>query len=1329
MSQKVVISRIQHRRGRKENLPQPLLPGELALAVDEGEIWIGGDPNQAPWGVRVYDLSSISIAEPIVDNHIADVEFDGTFTQADFNGLVSYLTTSPTPSIVLVPEDILWDGLQHVFILADETVSGLNTIANILLAIQDVSNPIAGKYVSGNALGARAPLLDPLEDFSHPNNPAFDLTDGVFYLGNAAPESNGNQAANAARLINRYNGAGIVTTISNIRVPTSGATVGQLVFRYVGVEDADPWNNWSANGTFSAINTNDKMTFISGAGIDIDIDTDNRALRITNTSVAASLNLFSEVDVSDDDTGYTWDADGTVVASGNADTLTFVSGGGVDIDVDPASNAIRITSLAGGGAFGTLSDGVNDAVAVGNDTFLFRTANDRLSLEVTNDDMTFGDNILFTLEESNIDHNALANYVANEHLDWSVDITGLEVDENNLPLVGIANFVYAYDPDRAIDHSTVEINGTDSITGGGDITATRTLSLVGDILAPGNDYYYGTDGAGDKGWYPLPASLSNTVNLTGDQSITGLKTFSQPAGPAIILSGTQTGELGFTTPVVDEYAAMYFATTNNAGNGGFVWFTDDEGVLWEFDNTGTLLVGTVPWARLTDVPAMPPDQNLFETITIDEDAPASLSFIDEFNYTGTPPAPWINVTDGLEAYNGVLYPDVTISAEPAYAAEFSLSAYDIENTRVIARFNGISEHTGAGFKSIALEIFGDNSADVGIGIYMERDENDDYTYNAYYYDIPNTIYEESSPTAYLGPDDDIEFEIEIIGLDLTIYLNGAIVLNDDISALGPGFVDAFAHIAWNPPEVGTTVGATYFEASETTVGGYTWDAVGSIVALNTTDELTFVSGDNISLDVDIPNKAVRITATVPPPSAGIESFTDLDDTPAAYTGEAGSILFVNGTADGVDYAPLYVDVAGAEYIAGTLVYPTQVVLESSLTVGAVGIEQNGIRIDGTNTPVRIKSSSFGQTASILCHQHSTTNHPQLILARSNSNGASHTAVVNGMSVGELVGVGWAATTPGYLPVAHIDFEVDTVGTVSSTSMPGRLVFRTTPDGDVVPVDALVIDSEQALIVGTPTGGGQGPGTINAEGVFVNGAEILPQVLVNDSVHAGFVPIETEFLLLPTVETIAAQDETDFDGAGDNGTFVGGDGDDGTPYAPSDTITLSDGTVITVDAVDGDGDVTEFTVTSSSTSVFTSGETLTQASTSGSGVAFSITTGPNNEAPSDVSSLDISGFAFDIDDDSDVIFVEYSLNSGGDTPGSNNFTAIGTMKIVANVNAEGGLATLVDDQTDVRDTAYTGDVEFAAELVAGIPNLAQVQYTNTLTSDVTMRIVIRRWMSY
>lgn len=70
-------------------------------------------------------------------------------------------------------------------------------------------------------------------------------------------------------------------------------------------------------------------------------------------------------------------------------------------------------------------------------------------------------------------------------------------------------------------HSTGDIDGLDaalvakapaarsiattgSLTGGGDLSANRSLSLSGDETSPGNGKYYGTNAGGVKGFHPLP---------------------------------------------------------------------------------------------------------------------------------------------------------------------------------------------------------------------------------------------------------------------------------------------------------------------------------------------------------------------------------------------------------------------------------------------------------------------------------------------------------------------------------------------------------------------------------------------------------------------------------------------------------------------------------------------------------------------------------------------------------------------------------------------------------------------------------------------------------
>ncbi len=56
-----------------------------------------------------------------------------------------------------------------------------------------------------------------------------------------------------------------------------------------------------------------------------------------------------------------------------------------------------------------------------------------------------------------------------------------------------------------------------SLSGGGDLSANRTLSLVNDANTPGNNYFYSTNGSGTKGWNQLSA-LSITFTPAGNIS-------------------------------------------------------------------------------------------------------------------------------------------------------------------------------------------------------------------------------------------------------------------------------------------------------------------------------------------------------------------------------------------------------------------------------------------------------------------------------------------------------------------------------------------------------------------------------------------------------------------------------------------------------------------------------------------------------------------------------------------------------------------------------------------------------------------------------------------
>lgn len=65
---------------------------------------------------------------------------------------------------------------------------------------------------------------------------------------------------------------------------------------------------------------------------------------------------------------------------------------------------------------------------------------------------------------------------------------------------------------------TRQINTTNSLTGGGDLSANRTLQLVGDTATPGPNQVYGTDGTGARGWKADPAGGGGQVDtiVAGD---------------------------------------------------------------------------------------------------------------------------------------------------------------------------------------------------------------------------------------------------------------------------------------------------------------------------------------------------------------------------------------------------------------------------------------------------------------------------------------------------------------------------------------------------------------------------------------------------------------------------------------------------------------------------------------------------------------------------------------------------------------------------------------------------------------------------------------------
>lgn len=61
-----------------------------------------------------------------------------------------------------------------------------------------------------------------------------------------------------------------------------------------------------------------------------------------------------------------------------------------------------------------------------------------------------------------------------------------------------------------------KVVGGNSLAGGGDLTADRTITLLNDNASPGNNKVYGTNGSGTKGWFAAAAGLTSPLTTKGD---------------------------------------------------------------------------------------------------------------------------------------------------------------------------------------------------------------------------------------------------------------------------------------------------------------------------------------------------------------------------------------------------------------------------------------------------------------------------------------------------------------------------------------------------------------------------------------------------------------------------------------------------------------------------------------------------------------------------------------------------------------------------------------------------------------------------------------------
>ncbi len=144
------------------------------------------------------------------------------------------------------------------------------------------------------------------------------------------------------------------------------------------------------------------------------------------------------------------------------------------------------------------------------------------------------------------------------------------------------------------------------------------------------------------------------------------------------------------------------------------------------------------------------------------------------------------------------------------------------------------------------------------------------------------------------------------------------------------------------------------------------------------------------------------------------------------------------------------------------------------------------------TPIPVPGFALNSNIQGVIENHSYTTGTsagaaRLYLARSDGSITSPSIVVNGDHLGTIYGVGFNGTTNNYLAGGYMQFIVD--GTPSGTAMPSDWILALA-GATGAPAQVMRAYSNGGVVVGAPTGGNEGAGTLNAAGLYVNGAAAL-----------------------------------------------------------------------------------------------------------------------------------------------------------------------------------------------------------------------------------------------
>jgi hypothetical protein len=328
---KVIISRIQQRRGLKQELPQPLRPGEIGFATDSRQVYIGADTSDAVSNTynkqtvfettqNAQDLTKSLANSQIIKFEVPHIRFPKG--SGNFNGAVKQISWNSTTSSSYTVSD--GTTVTRTVFPTNVTAPGGNVanasinqnLTNSPFNAENLSVSVAGKSQEGDDDGTGATV-----------NAAFDYN----FISGAGSNSDHiinfrSAPANSEDVsISYYGNTHVISLLTATGVVTNGAST-QGFYVAKGIPE---WQKLNHNNIFVNGEVGTGYIGLEAKHLDV-VGTGSGIANIANVSCGNVIAAKNPSDVSYFGGSATYDAakySGTFATSTvGASTITFVSG-------------------------------------------------------------------------------------------------------------------------------------------------------------------------------------------------------------------------------------------------------------------------------------------------------------------------------------------------------------------------------------------------------------------------------------------------------------------------------------------------------------------------------------------------------------------------------------------------------------------------------------------------------------------------------------------------------------------------------------------------------------------------------------------------------------------------------------------------------------------------------------------------------------------------------------------------------------------------------------------------------------------------------------------